>query len=64
MVNKKKEWNNELILLGRYSNSQNGNIYAVESISPCLCSGGDGHDATIPKIMIFDEEDCYEENEN
>lgn len=49
MKNKK-----EIYPVGRYSNSQNGNIYGSAGISPCLCSGGSGHDATIPKIFLYD----------
>lgn len=47
----------KLICIGRYSNSQNGNIYATDSLSPCLCSGGNGHDATIPKIFTYELKD-------
>ena len=41
----------EIINLGRCSNSQNGAVVDAEGSSPCLASGGSGHDSTIPKIM-------------
>ena len=47
----------KLIYIGRYSNSQNGNIYGTNGLSPCLCSGGAGHDATIPKIILYELEE-------
>lgn len=45
---------NKIILIGKFSNSQNGCVYGPDGISPCICSGGSGHDATIPKIIEFE----------
>ncbi len=45
----------EMVKVGSYSNSQNGDIFISIGISPCLCSGGDGHDATIPKYVFVYE---------
>ena len=54
--------NKELYYIGRYSNSQNANVYGIDGLSPCLCSGGSGHDATIPTILLYDLEEIFEEN--
>lgn len=47
----------KIILIGKFSNSQNGCVYGADGISPCICSGGSGHDATIPKILEYELED-------
>lgn len=52
----------KLIYIGRYSNSQNGNIYGTNGLSPCLCSGGSGHDATIPKIILYELEEKFSDD--
>ena len=61
MRNNNKD-NKELYYIGRYSNSQNANVYGLAGLSPCLCSGGSGHDATIPKILLYDLEEIFEYN--
>ena len=39
--------------LGYYSNSiMIGLVVAKEGLAPCICSGGRGHMAAIPKILI------------
>lgn len=43
------------IKIGTISNSQNGEVFFVRGIAPCLLSGGNGHDATIPKILVVYE---------
>lgn len=58
MKNDKKE----IYYIGRYSNSQNANVYGIAGLSPCLCSGGSGHDATIPKILLYDLEENPDED--
>lgn len=40
------------IVLGRYSNSQNGVIISPLGIAPCFAGGGKGHDTDKPKILI------------
>lgn len=41
----------ELHTIAKISNSQNGVVYLDSGISPCLCSGGNGHDAFVPYII-------------
>ncbi|MEZ7705765.1 hypothetical protein O3680_08020 [Prevotella melaninogenica] len=43
--------NVSLIVLGRYSPSQNGVIVSPFSLSPCIVGGGTGHDTDVPKIL-------------
>lgn len=40
------------IILGRYSNSQNGTIISPLGIAPCFAGGGKGHDTDKPKILL------------
>ena len=61
MRNNNKD-NKELYYIGRYSNSQNANVYGIDGLSTCLCSGGSGPDATIPKILLYDLEEIFEDN--
>ena len=61
-MKKGNKGNKELYYIGRYSNSQNANVYGIDGLSPCLCSGGSGHDATIPKILLYDLEEIFEED--
>ena len=37
--------------IARISNSQNGVVYYPSGISSCICSGGNGHDASYPYIV-------------
>lgn len=49
---------NHTIILGRYSNSQNGVIISPLGIAPCFAGGGKGHDTDKPKILIeYDAEE-------
>lgn len=43
--------NVSLIVLGRYSPSQNGVIVSPFGLSPCIVGGGAGHDTDVPKIL-------------
>lgn len=43
--------NVSLIVLGRYSPSQNGVIVSPFGFSPCIVGGGTGHDTDVPKIL-------------
>jgi len=43
--------NVSLIVLGRYSPSQNGVIVSPFGLSPCIVGGGTGHDADVLKIL-------------
>ena len=36
--------------IGFISNSQNGMVYFTSGVSSCICSGGNGHDASYPYI--------------
>ena len=47
-VNKR---NVSLIVLGRYSPSQNGVIVSPFGFPPCIVGGGTGHDTDVPKIL-------------
>lgn len=40
------------IILGRYSNSQNGIIVSRLGIALCIAGGGKGHDTDVPKILV------------
>lgn len=40
------------IVLGKYSNSQNGIIVSSKGIALCISGGGKGHDTDKPKILI------------
>jgi len=43
--------NVSLIVLGRYSPSQNGVIVSPFGLSPRIVGGGTGHDTDVPKIL-------------
>nr|DAX99157.1 MAG TPA: hypothetical protein [Caudoviricetes sp.] len=43
--------NVSLIVLGRYSPSQNGVIVSPLGLSPCIVGGDTGHDTDVPKIL-------------
>lgn len=45
------------IKLGSYSNSENGIVHSALGISPCVCGGGQGHEATTPKIFTMTEKE-------
>lgn len=40
------------IILGKYSNSQNGVVVHPHGIALCIAGGGKGHDTDKPKILI------------
>ena len=42
----------KILKLGYYSNSQNGLVIGTEGVANCICSGGNGHDSQMPKILI------------
>lgn len=42
----------KVIILGKYSPSQNGVIVSPLGIAPCIAGGGKGHDTDKPKILI------------
>ena len=37
--------------IARISNSQNGVVYYPSGLASCICSGGNGHDASYPYIV-------------
>lgn len=43
--------NVSLIVLGRYSPSQNDVIVSPLCLSPCIVGGGTGHDTDVSKIL-------------
>lgn len=44
---------NAIIVLGKYSPSQNGVVVVdIRGIAPCVAGGGKGHDTDKPKILI------------
>ena len=43
---------NVIIVLGKYSPSQNGIVVDIRGIAPCVAGGGKGHDTDKPKILI------------
>lgn len=40
------------VILGRYSDSQNGIVVSLDGIALCLAGGGNGHDTDKPKVLI------------
>ena len=37
--------------IAQISNSQNGVVYWTGGVSSCICSGGNGHDASYPYVL-------------
>ena len=42
----------DIIVLGKYSNSQNGIVVSPKGIAHCMAGGGKGHDTDKPKILL------------
>ncbi len=47
-----KQISEKPIVLGKYSQSQNGIVVSPDGIALCLAGGGKGHDTDKPKILV------------
>ena len=44
--------NVSLMVLGRFSPSQNGVVVSPFGLAPCVVGGGAGHDTDVPEILL------------